>query len=138
MRNNQTFGIFFLRALVGIIFLMQGWGKVFTFGIWNLYENGFKSFETMLPMPILVAVLFFTTFTELLGGLLLLLGWQRAWVYRALAAVLLVVSFGHGLESPIWDLQHVIFRTILLAPLFFLPDEWDTWSLDHWLKRNRQ
>jgi uncharacterized membrane protein YphA (DoxX/SURF4 family) len=80
---------------------------------------------------------FYTTFAELFGGALLLLGWQRKWTYRVLAVVLLVVSFGHGLESPIWDLQHVIFRTILLVTLFFLPEEWDLWSLDRRLMRSR-
>jgi uncharacterized membrane protein YphA (DoxX/SURF4 family) len=135
--ENRAFGLFFLRSLLGIIFMMQGWGKVFQFGIWNLYENAFISFEAMLPKPVLVAVLLFTTFAELLGGLFLILGWQRKWFYRILASVLLLVSFGHGLESPIWDLQHVVFRAILLIPLFFLPEEWDSWSLDHRLKQKR-
>jgi uncharacterized membrane protein YphA (DoxX/SURF4 family) len=137
MNDNRAFGLLFLRSLAGIIFLMQGWGKVFQFGIWGLYENTFKPFEAILPKPILVATLFFTTFAELLGGALLVLGWQRKWVYQILAAVLLVVSFGHGLESPIWDLQHVVFRAILLVPLFFLPDEWDIWSLDRRLERGK-
>jgi uncharacterized membrane protein YphA (DoxX/SURF4 family) len=133
--NNPAFGLFFLRTLLGAIFLMQGWGKVFQFGIWGVYENFFKPFEAMLPKPLLVAVLLFTTFSELLGGALLLLGWLRWWTYRVLAVVLLVVSLGHGLESPIWDLQHVLFRAAILAPLFFLPEEWDRWSLDFQLKK---
>jgi putative oxidoreductase len=138
MKNsNQAFGLFFLRSLLGTIFLMQGWGKVFQFGIWSLYENVFKPFETMLPKPILLVVLFFTTFAELLGGTLLILGWQRKWTYRILAMVLLLVTFGHGLESPIWDLQHVVFRSLLLMPLFFLPEEWDLFSLDFRLNQTR-
>jgi putative oxidoreductase len=135
--DNRAFGLFFLRSLLGVIFLMQGWGKVFKFGIWSLYDNVFKPFEAMLPKPVLVAVLFFTTFAELLGGALLLLGWQRRWAYRFLAAVLLLVGFGHGLESPIWDLQHVVFRALLLAPLFFLPEDWDEFSMDHRLKSGK-
>jgi uncharacterized membrane protein YphA (DoxX/SURF4 family) len=133
--QNRAFGLMFLRNLLGLIFLMQGCGKVFKFGIWGLYDMAFKSFEPMLPKPILVAVLFFTTFSELFGGLFLILGWQRMWVYRVLAVVLLVVSLGHGLESPIWDLQHVFYRSAILATLFFLPEEWDLWSLDH--RKNR-
>jgi putative oxidoreductase len=89
----------------------------------------------MLPKPLLVIVLYFTTFSELIGGAFLLLGLLRKWTYRTLALVLLVVSFGHGLESPIWDLQHVFFRAALLVPLFLLPFDWDPHSLDHRLKK---
>ncbi len=133
--NNRAFGLFALRALLGIVFMMQGFSKLFQFGIWNIYDVGFKSFESTLPMPLLVAVLFFTTFAELLGGALLILGWQRGWTYRVLAVLLLIVSFGHGMESPAWDTRHVAFRAIFLFPLFFLPDEWDTWSMDHRLRK---
>ncbi len=137
MKNtNRALAFFFLRTLLGTIFLLQGWGKIFKFGIWNLYENAFKPLETMLPKPVLVAVLFFTTFAELVGGAMLLIGWRRDWAYRIFVAVLLIVSIGHGLESPIWDLQHVVFRGALLAALLLLPGDWDIWSLDNWKKRS--
>jgi hypothetical protein len=50
-----------------------------------------------------------------------------------LAVDLLIVSFGHGLIEPIWDLSHVIPRAILLTALFLLPSNWDTWNADEWL-----
>ena len=127
--NARAAGIFFIRALLGIIFLMQGFGKIFTFGVDNLYGMFFKDFEkTFLPKWLIWATAYYTSYVELICGLLLITGILKKWALYLLAVDLLIVSFGHGLLEPIWDLQHVIPRAILLAALFLLPQEWDKWS----------
>jgi putative oxidoreductase len=135
MRENQTTnraaGMFFLRALLGVIVGMQGFGKIYTYGIWVIYNNSFQPLETVFPKWWLIAVLFFTTFTELIAGICLVFGVFRAWALYLLAAVILIVSFGHGIDLPIWDLQHVMPRAILIAALLLLPTEWDTWKLSN-------
>ena len=74
---------------------------------------------------------------ELLGGLLLVIGFKRDIALYALASVLIIVSFGHGLAEPIWDLSHVMYRAILLASLLLLPKAWDIFTLDHLLAKRR-
>ncbi|MBQ0767971.1 MAG: hypothetical protein KBT58_01675, partial [Bizionia sp.] len=54
----------------------------------------------------------------------------------ALASVLIIVTFGHGLAEPIWDLSHVMYRTILLVALLLLPKHWDTFSVDNIIKKD--
>lgn len=133
MRENQTTnraaGMFFLRALLGIIVGMQGYGKVFTYGIWTIYESSFRPLETVFPKGILIAVLYFTTAVELIAGICLVFGAFRNWSLYLLSLVILVVSFGHGIDSPIWDLVHVLPRAILIAALLLLPEDWDKWRL---------
>jgi uncharacterized membrane protein YphA (DoxX/SURF4 family) len=134
--NQRAVGMFFLRCLLGLILLMQGWGKVFTWGIQGVYDNVFKEYETTwIPVALLRCTAYVTSYVELLGGLLLLLGLLRQWTYIAIGFVLLIVSYGHGLTSPIWDLQHVFFRAALLISLFLLPMTWDKWSVDQLLKK---
>jgi uncharacterized membrane protein YphA (DoxX/SURF4 family) len=134
----RTPGMFFIRALLGIIFLMQGYGKVFTMGVYNVYESFFKVFEnTFLPRWLIVSTAYYTSYAELLGGFLLVTGLFRIYAMYFLALDLLIVSFGHGLIEPIWDLSHVIPRAILLSALFLLPSEWDRWNGDEWLKKMR-
>jgi uncharacterized membrane protein YphA (DoxX/SURF4 family) len=117
--------------MLGLIFLMQGYGKVFTWGVEGVYQNAFAGFEKpWIPVFLLKFTAYFTSYAELLGGLLLVLGLFRQWACLALALVLLVVTYGHGLESPIWDLQHVFPRAVLLAALFFVPKDWDRFHLD--------
>lgn len=130
--------LLFARTLLGIIFLMQGYGKIFTYTMPNLYNMGFKSFETtFLPDWIIWSVAYYTTYVELIGGFLLIIGLFRKYVFYLLALDLLIVAFGHGLMEPIWDLQHVMPRAILLIVLMIVPQDWDKWNSDALIKKLR-
>ena len=132
----QIPGIFFIRLLLGIIFLMQGYGKIFTIGVQRVYEMFFKDFEnTFLPKWLILFTAYYTSYVEMIGGFLLIIGLFRKYAMYLLAVDLLIVSFGHGLMEPIWDLSHVIPRAILLAALFLLPQEWDKWNVDSLIKK---
>ena len=135
MNLNRSIALLTIRLVLGFIFLMQGIGKVFIWGIERLYELSFESYEKYLPSGLLYIVTYYTSYIELIGGIFLLLGLWRDYTLYALASVLVIVSFGHGLATPIWNLDHVIFRLVLLVALLLLPKEWDTYRADHFLKR---
>lgn len=98
----------------------------------------FKDFEkTFLPKWLIWVTAYYTSYIELVGGILLITGLFKKWALYLLAIDLLVVSFGHGLLEPIWDLQHVIPRAVLLIALFLLPQEWDKWSLDNLVRPSK-
>ena len=122
--------------LLGVILLMQGYGKVFTWTVPVIYGKFFAAFEaTFLPKWLIWATAYYTSYAELIAGALLIIGlWRRA-AYWLVAVVLLVVSFGHGLLEPIWDLSHVIPRSVLLIILLLAPQDWDQWSADMLRKR---
>lgn len=128
-------GILFTRMLLGIIFFMQGFGKIFTFTVPKLYNMFFKDFETtFLPKWLIWTTAYYTSYAEMICGFLLIIGLFKKYAMYLLAADLLVVSFGHGLMEPIWDLSHVIPRAILLLILFLTPQEWDKYHADRFLK----
>jgi putative oxidoreductase len=132
-------GMFFIRALLGIIFFMQGYGKIFTIGVGKVYDRFFKDFEnTFLPKWLILSTAYYTSYVEMICGFLLIIGLFRKYAMYLLAVDLLIVSFGHGLMEPIWDLSHVIPRAILLATLFLLPAEWDKWNVDLMIKKRMQ
>ncbi|MEZ4883650.1 MAG: DoxX family protein [Chitinophagales bacterium] len=134
--RNRNAALLFIRLLLGIIFLMQGYGKVFSIGVTELYDSFFTEYETtFLPIWILKLTAYYTSYVELIAGGLLILGLFRNFALYLLATVLLVVSFGHGVMMPIWDLQHVLFRAVLLVPLLLLPEEWDNWQLENWIRK---
>jgi uncharacterized membrane protein YphA (DoxX/SURF4 family) len=140
MQQDQTIlrksGMLFIRSLLGIIFTMQGYGKIFTMGIPRVYDSFFKVFEfSFLPKWLIVSTAYYTSYVELVGGFLLIIGFFRIFAMYLLALDILIVSFGHGLIEPIWDLSHVMPRALLLSALFLLPLTWDTWNLDGWLKK---
>ncbi len=135
-RLNLSVGVLTIRLILGFIFLMQGIGKVFSIGVDNLYNMAFanEAYTNILPEFVLKFTAYYTSYVELIGGLLVVIAFKRDYALYALASVLVIVTFGHGLVDPIWDLSHVMYRTMLLVVLLFLPKEWDRFSLDGLLK----
>ena len=129
-QRSKALGLLTLRLILGFIFMLQGYGKVFTYGVQGVYANFFKPYTEILPDLLVLGTAYYTSYVELIGGFLLLLGFLRFYTYLFLASVLVIVCFGHGLMEPIWDLQHVFYRLAILAALFFLPYKWDRFSLD--------
>lgn len=140
MNRNRIIAVTTLRLVLGFIFLMQGFGKVFTWGIDNVYHAKFfyDTFKDLLPAPVILFTAYYTSYVELIGGFLVVIGLKRDYALYALASVLVIVTFGHGLAEPIWDLSHVMPRTILLVALLLLPNEWDVISLDYLIANRKR
>lgn len=127
-----------LRTLLGLIFLMQGYGKVFNFGIEKLYQSFFIQYEsTFLPKWLIWFTAYYTSYTELICGLLLILGMFKQISLYLLGSVLIIISFGHGLLEPVWDLQHLFFRAAMLIALLLLPEAWDKYKLDAFIAKKK-
>ena len=136
MKVNKSIAILGIRLILGLIFLMQGYGKVFTIGISNLIEMDFfhNTYKDLLPYWVIKSTAYYTSYIELICGAMLLIGFRTYFALYALLSVLVVVTFGHGLAEPIWDLSHVIFRLILTVAILFIPKEWDKFSVDNYFK----
>ena len=135
---NKQIAVLTIRVLLGLIFFFQGYGKVFKFGLDTVYKNFFQaSYSELLPDFILLFSAYFTSLTELIAGFMLIIGFKRDYALYALALVLVIVTFGHGLKDPIWDLSHVMYRTILLVSLLLLPKELDKFSVDFLIKKDK-
>lgn len=138
MNMNKNVGILTMRLILGFLFFWQGYGKVFKFGVDNVYNNFFKStYQELLPDFIVLGTAYFTTFAELIAGFLLIIGLGRDWALYVLAVVLVVVTFGHGMAEPIWDASHILVRAVFLIPLLLLPKEWDVYSVDHLIRKQK-
>ncbi len=125
-----------MRLLLGFIFFFQGFGKIFKFGLENVYKNFFlNSYSDLLPDFLLLITAYYTSLIELIAGLLLIIGLKTNYALYALASVLVIVTIGHGLKEPIWDLSHVMYRTALLIPLLLLPRNLDIYSIDNLISR---
>lgn len=136
METNRKFAVLTIRLLLGFIFFFQGFGKVFKFGLDTVSQNFFiKSYGDLLPEYLLVFTAYYTSIIELVGGLLLIIGLKRDVALYLLASVLVIVTFGHGLKDPIWDLSHVMYRAILLIALLLLPKDYDQFSIDYWMSK---
>ena len=106
----------FARLMLGLILFWQGYGKVFKMGVDKLYAGAFKSYEeTFLPTFVVKFTAYFTSYGELIFGALLILGLFRKVSYFGIGLILIIVTFGHGLQAPIFDLQHIFVRSAFLV-----------------------
>jgi uncharacterized membrane protein YphA (DoxX/SURF4 family) len=139
-RSSTSWALLFARLVLGFIFFMAGWHKVFVLTPAGHVEKWFLPFrDTFLPVWSLWAVGLAIPFVELIAGALLLLGWRIREALLALGVVLVVVTFGHLLKEPLYPFhEHVIPRLALLLFLLVMPREEDRYSLDGILLARRR
>ncbi|MDQ6802727.1 MAG: DoxX family protein [Acidobacteriota bacterium] len=134
-RAARAWGIFFARAVVGLIFFMAGVWKVFDLGPEAHVRRYFLPFQdTFLPTWSLWAAGFAIPFVELIAGALVIIGLQTRPALISLGFVLVIVTFGHLLHEPLYALhEHVIPRLALVLLVLLLPREWDRYSVDRFV-----
>ncbi|MBV7441767.1 DoxX family membrane protein [Weeksellaceae bacterium TAE3-ERU29] len=138
MNLNKIIAVLLIRLILGFTVLMQGFGKVFKMGVENIYKNMFSKFDGILPDFINYFTAYYTSYVELIGGLLLVLGFRTNYTLYILGSVLVIVTFGHGLAETIWDMSHVMYRAMLLIALLLLPREWDKYSVDYQINKSKK
>ncbi len=136
--HNRAWAILIARLILGLIFFMAGFWKVFQLGP---AEHARRLFlvpyaDSFLPAWLLWASGVTIPFVELIAGALVLIGWRRRNAYLALGAVLVTVTFGHLVLDALYPFQaHVIPRTVLLLFLLVMPEEDDLVSVDERVRR---
>ena len=139
--TNRALAILLARSVLGLIFFMAGWWKVFILGPLGHAETLFVEpyRETFLPVWSLWATGTIVPIIELVCGALVLIGFGRRVAYAGLSGVLILVTFGHLVAEPLFQFHtHVIPRTALLLFLLVMPMDEDRAALDEWLRRRTE
>ena len=129
----SKWGLVPIRIVVGVIFLMHGWQKVFVFGI-----SGTADILRWvgIPFPEFFAVVVMTT--ELLGGLAILFGLLARWAGLALAIEMTVAIFTARIHGGFFTPSGFEFELALLgACLTIAAIGTGAGSLESLLKRPR-
>ena len=118
---NYSIAEVFIRCFLGILFLFQCYDKLFIVKIKNVI-NAFHidTDRKQIPRFLLVFTSYFTSITEFIGGILLITGLFHQFVPIILVINLLVVAFAFSFLRPMWDMQHVFPRVILLTLILLL------------------
>jgi thiosulfate dehydrogenase (quinone) large subunit len=129
---SRACALLLARLVLGLIFFMAGIWKVFQLGPLEHAKKYFLPFaDTFLPVWSLWLVGVTIPFVELVAGALLLIGLRVREALIALGGVLVIVTFGHLLREPLFNLTgHVIPRLALLLFLLWCPRELDRFSVD--------
>jgi putative oxidoreductase len=131
---NEAIATLIARIFLGVLFIIQGYDKVFRIKLENV-TNAFK-YEIKTPgLPdfVYTCIAFLSSYIELIAGLLLLIGFVKYWALTALGIDLIIVAIGMGLIKPVWNMDIVFPRLVLLLFLLLIPTSRDLFSLDHLL-----
>ncbi|MFN8116442.1 MAG: DoxX family membrane protein [Bacteroidia bacterium] len=113
---NFSIAEVFIRCFLGILFLFQGYDKLFVVKIKNVVNAFHKETDRKhIPEFLLVFTSYFTSITEFFGGILLITGVLHQYSPILLAINLLIVAFAFSFLRPMWDMQHVFPRVVLLT-----------------------
>ena len=136
--TDQSWAILIARLVLGLIFGMAGWGKVFTMGP---AEHAHRYFvdpfaTTWIPAWLLWTLGLSIPFVELVAGWLVFAGLFVRPALLALGTVLVIVTYGHLLKDFLYEFHtHVIPRLVLLLFILAMPRHQDVLSLDFLLTR---
>ena len=132
---NFQFADLVLRCITGILLIFQGYQKAFSVNageIVNAFQTDFT--RRIFPGSFLKFTVRLSAYIELIGGLMLLFGFQRDIALYILSAQMVVVTFAFSLIRPMWDMQFFFPRFVFVFALLLLPPEWDRFSIDALLK----
>lgn len=131
-QHHEITAAFIARIFLGLLFFFQGYDAVFNVKIKNVihtYENSFSNIG--IPKFLTISGAWFTSFVELVGGLLLIFGVFQYYILTLLGLDLIIASIAFGIATPMWDTRHVFPRLALLIFLFCIPTSWNVLSLDN-------
>lgn len=128
---NQIFVAAFVRILAGVLFLFQGYDKIFNIGIQatrDTIENSLT--RKRIPTILVSFIVTYTSWIELIGGVLLIAGLFTYPAIYLLCLNILIVTIGFSMAKAMWENTQVYVRLILLIFLLLVPSSWTVFSLD--------
>lgn len=129
---KTEYAIFIVRVIVAILFIGQGYDKLFRIG---LYQSGNAAADALhvLPFPPFAVKLITaaTAIIEFFVGIMLLFGILIVPSCYVLITGLLPITIAMSMKEPLWNMQHVWTRLVMLVLLLVLPVSVHTISLDH-------
>lgn len=132
---NETIAVFIARVILGILFFAQGYDKVFKVKLHSVIATFRQPMESKrIPDLVLTASAYYTSYIELIGGALLIIGFAKTYVLALLGLDLILVAAAFSIMKPMWDMQYFFPRLALLVFLLLVPPAWDVLSADYLLK----
>lgn len=139
--SNKGIAFFVVRWVLGIIFLMAGWWKVFVLTTAEhtrlFFIEGFT--DSWIPEWFLVLLGNGIPFLELLAGFLLCIGFRIREALAALGLLLIITTYGHALQDHLFNPDgHTFTRLVMIIFLLLMPALEDKLTIDYWIKARKR
>jgi len=121
-----------IRIILGIVFISSGYDKLMRIGIGKVKEEyALQLQKYRMPAFVFSFTAFFSTWAELIGGILILFGLFKFIALSVLGIDLVLVTLAMVLLQPLYDLKLVFARLLLILILFVGNIGLDLFSLDY-------
>ena len=132
IHSREVAAVFIARVFLGTLFFFQGCDAVFGVKLKGVIE-GIKQPLEKKGVPALFILLgaYYTSYAELICGFFLIICFAKYYALCILGINLLIASLAFSIIKPMWDLQFVFPRLILLIFLLIAPPQWDVISVDY-------
>lgn len=132
INNQYIIAIFIARLFLGFLFFFQGYDAIVRVGIKNLIETlHLPLSEKGVPKAFTIAGVWLISCVQLIGGVFLIIGFVKYYVLYLLGINLVIASIVYGSIKPMWDMQFVFPRLVILIFLLIVPSQWDVLSVDY-------
>ena len=136
MSDNWPIVNFIVRWILGLLFLMAGYWKVFVLTpaghAQQFFVEGFS--DSWIPTWLLHLFGYSIPFLELVAGLLICIGFRTREALIAVGLLLIITTYGHSLQQPLFDIDgHTFTRLALIVFLLLAPVGNDRYSIDRLL-----
>ncbi|NOY90047.1 MAG: DoxX family membrane protein [Deltaproteobacteria bacterium] len=136
--DGMTWALLYARWILGLMFLMAGFYKVFELGVGEharrFFIEGYR--DTWIPEWLLWTVGMAIPYVELVAGGMLCLGYRVRGACLAVGSILVIVTYGHLMKEPFFSItDQILPRLVLLLFILSVPSERDQSSLDVLLER---
>jgi putative oxidoreductase len=125
MENLRTYAVPLGRLLLSAVFIWAGIGKL-------MDPTGTAAYFAHVHIPAPAVMVWIAIIIELIGGLMILVGFQTRWVALVLAIFCLVTGF--GVHLPVGDLPNMthFYKNLAMAGgfLYVFAFGAGTWSVD--------
>ncbi len=120
---------------------MAGYWKVFVLTPANhaqqFFVEGFA--DSWIPIWLLQVLGYSIPFVELVAGLLICIGLRTREALIAVGLLLIVTTYGHALQQPLFDIDgHTFTRLALIVFLLLAPAGKDRYSIDQLLLEGKK
>ncbi|MBK6832926.1 MAG: DoxX family protein [Bacteroidetes bacterium] len=132
MEVDYNFAVFELvfRLFCGVLFIYQGFDKLFVVGMKNVIETfSSEANRKRVPKFFVVVSSYFSSIVEFVGGALLILGLFKPIVLTLLGIDLVIVAIAFSTIQAMWDMKNVFPRLMLVGILMVTPNSWEVFSL---------
>ena len=132
---NEIAAVTIIRLFLGFLFFLQGYDKFFRVGMRNVI-TAFKEplMAHRIPGFAIALAAWYTSLAELIGGLFLIIGFMKNIALYCLGIDLIMVCVAFGIIKPMWNMEHVFPRLVLLTAMLVMPDAWDVLTLEELIK----